>query len=205
MKPLLIPIALSLLLVPDDGRPKEKKPGKLPFELRLVPEMESFPDLAAGSPVPKDAAREHVAAARAAWQKAAPALQKRITPEVARALSRWAKKQMEKYKKVPPLKDGHRYRLVVGGSAHVNAGEGFAVYVNGKLLAQSSAGVGKRQGGQPRGGHIYADFRDEFKAGKVTIAATSFLRYNPPRHGVIPPRGHLTLWLEEQKIPPVRK
>ena len=105
MKSLLIPIALSLLLVPDGGRPKEKKPGKLPFELALVPEMQSFPDLAAGSPVPKDAARDHVAAARAAWQKAAPALQKRITPEVARSLSRWAKKQMEKYKKVPPLKD----------------------------------------------------------------------------------------------------
>ena len=106
---------------------------------------------------------------------------------------------------IPPLKEGRRYRIVVGGSAHVNAGEGFAIYVNGKLLAQSSAGVGKRQGGQPRGGHIYADFRDEFKGGKVTIAATSFLRYNHPRDGVIPPRGHLTVWMEEAKIPPVGK
>jgi alpha-galactosidase len=102
----------------------------------------------------------------------------------------------------PPLKEGHRYRLVVGGSAHVNAGEGYAIYVNGKLLAESNAGVGKRQGGQPRGGHIYNDFRDEFKGGKVTIAATSFLRYNNPR-GTIPPRGHLTLWMEEAKIPPL--
>ncbi len=104
---------------------------------------------------------------------------------------------------VPPLKEGHRYRIVVGGSAHVNAGEGFAIYVNGKLLAESNAGVGKRQGGQPRGGHIYKEFRDEFKGGPVTIAATSFLRYNHPRDGVIPPRGHFTLWIEEQKIPPV--
>jgi alpha-galactosidase len=103
---------------------------------------------------------------------------------------------------IPPLKEGHRYRIVVGGSAHVNAGEGYAVYVNGKLLAQSNAGVGKRQGGQPRGGFIYNDFRDEFKGGKVTIAATSFLRYNNPR-GIIPPRGHLTLWMEEAKIPPL--
>jgi hypothetical protein len=103
---------------------------------------------------------------------------------------------------IPPLKEGHRYRLVVGGSAHVNAGEGYSIYVNGKLLAQSSAGVGKRQGGQPRGGFIYNDFRDEFKGGKVTIAATSFLRYNNPR-GIIPPRGHLTLWMEEAKIPPL--
>ena len=103
---------------------------------------------------------------------------------------------------ISPLKEGHRYRIVVGGSAHVNAGEGYAIYVNGKLLAQSSAGVGKRQGGQPRGGFIYNDFRDEFKGGKVTIAATSFLRYNNPR-GIIPPRGHLTLWMEEAKIPPL--
>jgi hypothetical protein len=106
---------------------------------------------------------------------------------------------------VPPLKRGHRYRLVVGGSAHVNAGEGYALYVNGKLLAQSNAGVGKRQGGQPRGGHIYNDFRDEFKGGKVTIAAMSFLRYNHPRIKPYPPRGHFTVWLEEQKVPPVGK
>jgi len=104
---------------------------------------------------------------------------------------------------IPPLKEGHRYRIVVGGSDHVNAGEGYAIYVNGKLLAQSSVGVGMRQGGQPRGGHIYADFRDEFKGGKVTIAATSFLRYNHPRRKPYPPRGHFTLWMEEAKIPPV--
>ena len=103
---------------------------------------------------------------------------------------------------IPPLKEGHRYRIVVGGSAHVNAGEGYAIYVNGKLLAESNAGVGKRQGGQPRGGHIYNDFRDEFKGGKVTIAATSFLRYNNPKGG-IPPRGHFTLWMEEAKLPPL--
>jgi len=71
------------------------------------------------------------------------------------------------------------------------------------LPAQSSAGVGKRQGGQPRGGHIYADFRNEFKGGKVTIAATSFLRYNHPRIKPHPPSGHFTLWMEEQKIPPL--
>jgi len=104
----------------------------------------------------------------------------------------------------PPLREGYRYRIVVGGSNHVNAGEGFAIYVNGRLLAESNAGVGKRQGGQPRGGHIYADFRDEFEGGKITIAATSFLRYNHPRIKPYPPSGHLTLWMEEQKIPPVK-
>ena len=105
----------------------------------------------------------------------------------------------------PPLREGYRYRIVVGGSAHVAAGEGFAIYLNGKQLAESKSGVGKRQGGQPRGGHIYKEFRDEFKGGKVTIAATSFLRYNHPRIKPYPPRGHITVWMEEQKIPPVGK
>ncbi len=103
---------------------------------------------------------------------------------------------------VPPLKDGYRYRIVVGGSNHVMSGEGYAIYANGKLLTQSSTGVPNRAGGQPRGGHVYSDLRGEFKGGKVTIAATSFLQFNK-KGAVIPPRGHLTLWIEEQKIPPM--
>lgn len=106
---------------------------------------------------------------------------------------------------VPPLKAGHRYRIVIGGSAHVNTGEGFAIYVNGKLLAQSTRGVAVRQGGQPRGGYIYNDFRDEFKSGKVTIAVISFLQTHHPRRKPFPPRGHLTVWLEEQELPPIVK
>ncbi len=104
---------------------------------------------------------------------------------------------------LPRLKEGHRYRIVVGGAAHVNSGEGYAIYVNGKLLAESKTGVAVRQGGQPRGAHIYSDFRDEFKGGKVTLAATSFLRYNHPRRGIQPPRGHFWLRIEEQKLPPM--
>jgi len=102
----------------------------------------------------------------------------------------------------PPLKPGHRYRILVGGSAHVNAGEGFAIYVNGKLVAESPVGVGKRQGAQPRGTFVYNDFRDEFKGGKVTIAVISFLRYSTPR-GPIPPSGHLSVWVEEARLPPL--
>jgi Carbohydrate esterase, sialic acid-specific acetylesterase len=103
---------------------------------------------------------------------------------------------------LPPLKDGHRYRVVLGGSNHVSTGEGYAIYANGKLLAESISGVPNRAGGQPRGGHIYADLRDGFKGGKVTIAATSFLQYFRKK-AVIPPSGHLTLWIEEQKLPPL--
>ncbi len=104
---------------------------------------------------------------------------------------------------LPEIKPGHRYRVVVGGAAHVNSGEGFALYANGKLLGQSKAGVAVRQGGQPRGAYIYNDVRDEIKGGKVTIAAITFLRYNHPRHGPQPPRGHFSLQIEEQKLPPI--
>jgi hypothetical protein len=103
---------------------------------------------------------------------------------------------------LPPFKDGHRYRIVVGGSNHVSTGEGYAIHVNGKLLAESTTGVPNRAGGQPRGGHIYADLRSEFSGGKVTIAATSFLQ-SFKKKAVVPPCGHLTLWIEEQKLPPL--
>lgn len=103
---------------------------------------------------------------------------------------------------IPPLKEGHRYRLVLGGSNHVMSGDGYALYINGKRIAESQSGVPNRAGGQPRGGHVYADLRGEFKGGKVTLAAMSFLQINK-RGTVIPPRGHLTVWLEEQKLPPL--
>jgi hypothetical protein len=92
---------------------------------------------------------------------------------------------------------------VLGGAAHVNSGEGFAIYINGKLVAESTRGVAVRQGGQPRGGHVYQDFREDFGGGNVTIAATSFLRYQHPRIKPYPPRGHFTLQIQEQKLPPL--
>lgn len=38
---------------------------------------------------------------------------------------------------IPELNPDRRYRLVGGGSAHTFAGEGFALYVNGKLFAEA--------------------------------------------------------------------
>ncbi len=103
--------------------------------------------------------------------------------------------------KIPPLKEGHRYRILVGGSNHINAGTGYKIYADGKLLAESGAGVAKRQGGQPRGGHIYADLKPEFADGEVTIAVQTSLRTTHPRIKPYPPSGHLSVWVQEQKIP----
>jgi len=106
---------------------------------------------------------------------------------------------------LPPLKEGHRYRVRVGGSAHANSGEGYAVYVNGKLLAESKGGVAawRREGGQPRGGHVWAAFRDEFKGGKATLAVSSFPMDNRPADKFIPAGAHLSVWMEEMKLPPL--
>ncbi len=104
---------------------------------------------------------------------------------------------------LPPLKDGYRYRIRVGGSAHANSGEGFAIYINGKLLAESKAGVvaWRKEGGKPRGGHVWADFRDDFTGGKVSLAVSNFPMNNRKSDGFIPAGAPLSVWLEEMKVP----
>ncbi len=106
---------------------------------------------------------------------------------------------------LPPLKEGHRYRIMVGGSAHANSGEGYAIYVNGKLLVESKGGVvaWRREGGKPRGGHVWAGFRDELKGGTVTIAVSNFPMNNRSDDRFIPARAPLSVWLEEMKLPPL--
>ena len=101
---------------------------------------------------------------------------------------------------IPKLDPDHRYRLVVGGSAHTFSGEGFALYVNGKLFAESKTGYYK-DGGDARGGYVFADFLPEFQGGKVTIAVKSFLRCTGYVGKPAPPRGHLSVWMEEAQVP----
>ena len=90
---------------------------------------------------------------------------------------------------LPPLKEGYRYRIRIDGSAHVNMGEGYAIYVNGKLLAESKSGVvaWRKEGRKPRGGYVWANFRDEFKDGKVTLAVANFPMNNNSTKGLDPP------------------
>jgi alpha-galactosidase len=112
---------------------------------------------------------------------------------------------MRKSFALPPLKEGHRYRIRISGSAHNNMGEGYAIYVNGKLLAESKSGIvaWRREGHKPRGGHVYPESRDEFKGGKVTIAVSNFPMDNRPAEALIPPGDTLSVWMEEMKLPPL--
>ena len=115
---------------------------------------------------------------------------------------------------IPAVKEGHAYRLILGGAGCDRTGEGFAIYVNGKLLTQVNGGFYRYTG--IRGAYLYDDILPEFKGGKVTIAVISFLRYTYFRnvtryHGPhpdfrggkpVPPHGHVSLWMEEAKLSP---
>ena len=106
---------------------------------------------------------------------------------------------------LPPPREGYRYRLRVAGSAHNNMGESFAVYANGRLLAENREGVlaWRRQGSLPRGVPVYPEFRDLFQGGKVTLAVSSFAMANFEPDRFIPPGQALSVWIEEQKLPPL--
>ncbi len=101
---------------------------------------------------------------------------------------------------VPELASDHRYRIVVGGAGHAWSGEGFALYVNGKLFSEATAGYYK-SGGQARGALVLNDLLPEFKSGKVTLAVKSFLRQNGHRNKAALPTGHLSVWMEQVKLP----
>jgi hypothetical protein len=107
--------------------------------------------------------------------------------------------------KVPPLQPGCLYRIRNGQGQHVGSGDGFRVYINGKLLIEVKEGNGKRTGGKPRGAFITKEFADEFAKGEITISATAFLRYGNKAIVKMPPvpQGIFSIWLEEMKLPPL--
>lgn len=69
----------------------------------LVPEMEPIPGFDGGTPCKPGEFADDTAKALADWAAKRPGIAPLITASKARELSRWAKKQMEQYKRVPPL------------------------------------------------------------------------------------------------------
>ncbi len=108
--------------------------------------------------------------------------------------------------KIPPLKEGHRYRLRENSGDHVGAGGGHKIFVNGKELVEAKQGGGRGSGGRPKGAYITKEFLDDFKSGEVTIAVKTFIRYNA-KYSTKPsskvPQGKFSLHLDEQKLPPM--
>lgn len=107
---------------------------------------------------------------------------------------------------VPPLKDGHRYRLRVHQRAHVGNGGGYGVWINGKPMIEKRDGLGRGGGEKPYGAYITKEWFDDFAKGEVTIAVKSFLRFND-KYSMNPttsdPQGFISLDIEEQKLPPI--
>jgi len=108
--------------------------------------------------------------------------------------------------KIPPLKEGHRYRLRVNDGNHVGAGGGHLIYINGRPLIETKTCNGRGSGGQPKGAFITKDFLDDFRGGEVTIAVMTFLRFND-KYKVKPaariPQGKISLHFEEMRLPPM--
>ncbi|PXA02952.1 hypothetical protein DDZ13_14285 [Coraliomargarita sinensis] len=98
----------------------------------------------------------------------------------------------------PEFKEGHRYRILVGGMSHVNAGDGFRVYVGGEQMFERERGVGRREGAKPLTYYIDKAWWPNFAQDKTTIAAMSFLRM-----GQNSSRRHFSIWLQEMKAPPM--
>ena len=108
--------------------------------------------------------------------------------------------------KIPPLKEGHRYRLRVNDGNHVGAGGGHIIYINGRPLIETKSCNGRGSGGQPKGAFITREFLDDFQGGEVTIAVMTFLRFND-KYKVKPsvriPQGKISLHFEEMQLPPM--
>jgi len=106
----------------------------------------------------------------------------------------------------PPIREGHRYRIRVNDGNHVGSGGGHIIYINGKPLIETKTCGGRGSGGQPKGAFITREFLDDFRAGRVTIAVKTFLRFNQ-KYKVKPssrePQGKISLHIEEMKIPPM--
>ena len=108
--------------------------------------------------------------------------------------------------KVPPVKDGYRYRLRVNTGDHVGSGGGHVIYINGKPLIEAKQGGGRGWGDKPKGAYITHDFLGDLKRGEITIAVKTFVRYNA-KYSTLPssktPQGKFSLHLEKQKLPPM--
>ena len=99
----------------------------------------------------------------------------------------------------PKFKQGHRYRLVFGGMSHVNEGEGFQVYVNGKLMLEREL----RRRWTGRGYPACLQHRQGLVAGFPER------QHHDRRHRVscaLEPnntRNTFLVWLQEMKAPPI--
>jgi hypothetical protein len=104
--------------------------------------------------------------------------------------------------KLPKFKEGHRYRVLIGGMAHVPSGEGYRLYLNGKQILERNRGIGRREGGVPQCYYIDKAWWPAFDE-EVTVAAIGFLHNFGGKHAPGVKRQHFSIWFQEMKNPPL--
>ncbi|MFK7910607.1 MAG: hypothetical protein AB8F34_08390, partial [Akkermansiaceae bacterium] len=106
--------------------------------------------------------------------------------------------------KLPPLKDGYAYRLLVGGRSHYNAGGGTDVWIDGEHIKNRRKGRATIEGGsgrnsnKPWGVVIADDFRKHFDDGEILLACNGFLRWG---HRSTKIMCYKAFWFEKMKLP----
>jgi hypothetical protein len=103
---------------------------------------------------------------------------------------------------VPKFKEGHIYRLNVGGLSHNHAGDGLKIYVNGKPIYERKKGTPNRSGSPAICAYLDKTWWPEFGE-DTTIAATSFLAIPGGRRSPGVRKGHIDIWIQEMKAPPM--
>jgi hypothetical protein len=102
----------------------------------------------------------------------------------------------------PAFKQGYRYRLVVGGMSHVNAGDGLEIYLNGKQVLQRNDGVGKRAGDKPICLDLDRTMWPMFQK-EVVIAAKGFLPIPGGKRSPGVKKQNFSIFLQEMEVPPI--
>jgi len=103
MKRLTLVFAAVALVVGGCARLKAIEAPAPAIPVAMVPEMEPIPGFDGGMPCEPGEFAGDAAKAAADWAAKRPGIAPLVTAGQARGLSRWAKKPMEQYKRVPPL------------------------------------------------------------------------------------------------------
>lgn len=106
--------------------------------------------------------------------------------------------------KLPPLRDGYAYRILVGGRSHYNQGGGTDIWIDGDHLKNRRKGQATIPGGsgrnsyRPWGVGIDDARRAHFEDGKVLLACNGFLRWGHRSEKI---KAYKAIWFEEMKLP----
>jgi hypothetical protein len=100
---LQIALAGALLALGGCGFFKAQKPPAPAVPVAMVPEMEKIEGIDGGTACKPEEFAPDVAKALADWATKRPTIEPLVTAEKVRELSRWAKKEMQEYRRVPPL------------------------------------------------------------------------------------------------------